>query len=79
MLLTFIAVARPSLTHLLFALCFIERDESVFPHYCPAQPTLLPWRYILQTAPRPRIDQMGGCDLTVAQTQLFYKDLDDER
>lgn len=30
MLLTFIAVAHPSLTHL-FALCFIELDESVFP------------------------------------------------
>lgn len=41
----------PSLTHLLFALCFIERDESVFPFYCPAWPTLLPQWYIHQTAP----------------------------
>lgn len=32
--LTFIAPAHPSLTHSLFALCFIERDESVFPLYC---------------------------------------------
>lgn len=50
MLLTFIAAAHPSLTHLLFALCFIERDESVFPFYCPWL-TLLPQRYIHQTAP----------------------------
>lgn len=51
MLLTFIAAAHPSLTHLLFALCFIERDESVFPFDCPAWPTLLPQWYIHQTAP----------------------------
>lgn len=42
MLLTFIAAAQPSLTHLLFALCFIECDESVFPFHCPAWPPLLP-------------------------------------
>lgn len=28
--------AAPSLTHSLFALCFIERDESVFPFHRPA-------------------------------------------
>lgn len=50
MLLTFIAAAHPSLTHFLFALCFIERHESVFPFYCPAQPILLPRWYVLQTA-----------------------------
>lgn len=43
--------STPSLTHLLFALCFIERDESVFPFYCPAWPTLLPQWYIHQTEP----------------------------
>lgn len=55
MLLTFIAAAHPSLTHLLFALCFIERDESVFPFYCPAWPTLLPQWYIHQTAPAAQL------------------------
>lgn len=47
MLLTFIAAEHPSLTHLLFALCFIERDESVFPFYCPARLTSFPRRFIL--------------------------------
>lgn len=55
MLLTFIAAAHPSLTHLLFALCFIERDESVFPFYCPAWPTLLPQWYIHPTAPAAQL------------------------
>lgn len=51
MLLTFIAAAHPSLTHSLFALCFIERDESVFPfHRAGGWPAALPRRCILQTA-----------------------------
>lgn len=61
MLLTFIAAAHPSLTHLLFALCFIERDESVFPFYCPAWQTLFPRRYILQTAPAARLIRWSMC------------------
>lgn len=76
MLLTFIAVAHPSLTHLLFALCFIERDESVFPMCCPAWQTLLPRRFILQTAPAARLIKRsmwpdGGTDNGTDFTILF--------
>lgn len=83
MLLTFIAAAHPSLTHLLFALCFIERDESVFPFYCPVRPTLLPRRYILQTAAASTIDQMVDvtcrCHRGRHQSEVFISgDTDDE-
>lgn len=76
MLLTFIAVAHPSLTHLLFALCFIERDESVFPMCCPAWQTLLPRRFILQTAPAARLIKQsmwpdGGTDNGTDFTIIF--------
>lgn len=49
-LLTFIAAAPPSLTHALFALCFIEHGDSDFPLPQSSTPAPLPRRFVLQTA-----------------------------
>lgn len=49
--------AAPSLTHSLFALCFIERDESVFPFHRPASDQPARWTALL---PRRHTSSPGG-------------------